>query len=42
MRQGNGGQQVMYRLAWAGVPPPTYRRLPAQLTQARREGRFPT
>ncbi|MEU6299265.1 hypothetical protein [Streptomyces erythrochromogenes] len=37
-------RQVMYRLAAEGVlphTPPMYRRLSAQLAQARREGRFP-
>ncbi|MBT2453198.1 hypothetical protein J7F03_40565 [Streptomyces sp. ISL-43] len=37
-------RQVMYRLASEGVlphTPPMYRRLSAQLAQARREGRFP-
>ncbi|MGW6879579.1 hypothetical protein ACWGEU_04830 [Streptomyces goshikiensis] len=37
-------RQVMYRLAAEGVlphAPPMYRRLSAQLAQARREGRFP-
>ncbi|MFJ8133362.1 hypothetical protein [Streptomyces hydrogenans] len=37
-------RQVMYRLVAAGLLPntaPTYRRLSAQLAQARRDGRFP-
>ncbi|MFC9484606.1 hypothetical protein ACFTZM_00815 [Streptomyces hydrogenans] len=37
-------RQVMYRLVAAGLVPntaPTYRRLSAQLAQARRDGRFP-
>ncbi|MER5978564.1 hypothetical protein ABT142_18905 [Streptomyces sp. NPDC001857] len=44
MRQGNGGEQVMYLLVSEGVLPHTpsmYRHLSSHLDQARREGRFP-